>query len=96
MANKTDVNPIYIDTEGDVIPAGTPVKISSIVIKASADNFVVELTDGNDNPIFPDQANYSGQRSSAWSPGFPSTVDGLKAKTLTNVDYLVIHTAIPI
>lgn len=54
MSNKLDTNPIILDTFSahvTIRPAGRPINVTKVELISAADNDVLTLEDGKDNPI---------------------------------------------
>jgi len=92
MANQFDKNPIKIDTAGAGI--ATPLMIAGIVIIANADTWVVDLRDAEDGDyVFEAKSDVANHRYAPFATAAPFPVSGLWAKTLTNVDRVLVYLA---
>jgi len=88
MASTFTVNPISIDTEGDADI--TRRQIQAITVRASADDWVVVLSDKNGTVIYDKESKVTNDRGvhDIYPAGL--NADGITGTTLTNITRVLV------
>jgi len=91
MANNVKGNPIYIDTEASVLSSNVDWYFQGVVITASGDNWAVVLEDSAGRVIFQAGTALANDRFKSFAPTSSVKVNGLVAKTLTNITSVLVY-----
>jgi len=89
MASDFTINPVNIDTQGDASTVRR--QIQGISIRASADDWVVTLSDADGEVIFDRESKITNDRGE-YIP-FPAglNANGITATTLTNITRVLVY-----
>lgn len=89
MSNLTSQNPLVIDTIGVI--SATALLVESIVVRASADVWVVVLHDAaSGNKVFEMTSSITNDRGGCFHVG-PTKWAGIYATTLTNITSVQVN-----